>query len=98
MKQRYHDYHNNYICIENSLYHPIYTILGYSQWIVTWVFELKSALVHTTAQNHRPLSLRLCTPNKNKHVSMLFSAYRSNAEVETTNSSEVTNKMKEAVQ
>ena len=35
---------------------PIHTIVGYSQWIVTRVIELKSALVHTTAENRRSKS------------------------------------------
>ena len=31
--------------------HPIHTILGYSQWIVTWVIELELAPVHITTQH-----------------------------------------------
>ena len=31
---------------------PVHTIPGYLQWIVTWVIELQSALVHTTTQHN----------------------------------------------
>ena len=52
--------------------HPIHTIPGYSQWRVTCVVELKSALVHTTAQNYRPIgtrdSVRRIIMHKNKRI------------------------------
>ena len=57
---------------------------GYSQWIVTRVVELKSALVHTTAQNHRPIQAQDCTPNNNVqkqvHKYLLFGVYLSSIE------------------
>ena len=34
--------------------HPIHTLLGYSQWIVTQFVELELVLVHITAQTMGP--------------------------------------------
>ena len=34
-----------------AITHPVHTIAGYLQWIVTWVIELKSATVYTTTQH-----------------------------------------------
>ena len=48
---------------------PIHKRLGYSQWIVTWVVELESALVYTTAQNVVQLEVKNgCVLNNNNVI------------------------------
>lgn len=39
--------------------HSVYTILGYSQWIVTWVIELKSVPILTTSYHLANMQVQL---------------------------------------
>ena len=85
---------------------PIHTILGYSQWIVTRVVELESALVHTTAENRGSKSSFDCVcliiMYKTSERFIISICYLvpigAMLKVKVTKSSKATIKMKEAVQ